>query len=61
MTEKELFKALDFQKFEGNKRLQAVIDGTHARMKSRELKDDELDMVAGGTRSLPPKPEDPIK
>ena len=46
MTERQLFRAFEFQRFSPNSRLQAVIDRTHARLAARELSDDELDFVA---------------
>ena len=59
MTERRLFEAFDFQRFEGNKRLQAVIDASHRRTGERELSDDELDLVAAaGVTPAPKKPED---
>ena len=57
MTEKKLLQIFDLQRFDGNKRLQAVIDRAHERIESRELSDDELDLVAAaGTPHLPGKP-----
>ena len=46
MTEKRLFRAFDFQRFEKNARLQKVIDAAHRRIEERELTDDERDWVA---------------
>lgn len=46
MTEEKLKKLFDFQRFEQNPRLQKVISDTHRRIESRELTDDELDLVA---------------
>ena len=62
MTEKTLFQAFDFQRFEGSKRLQAVIDASHRRTSERELSDDELDLVAAaGVVTVSKKPgEKPI-
>ena len=59
MTEKLLTTAFDLQRFDGNKRLQAVIDRAHKRIEERELSDDELDLVAAaGTPHPPRKPGD---
>ncbi len=55
MTEKLLFQAFDLQRFEGNARLQSVIDRAHARIEGRELSDDELDLVAAAGAPQPPK------
>lgn len=54
MQEKLLFKAFDYQKFSGNKRLQAVIDASHARttLQTLKLSDEDLDLVAGGVKLL---------
>ena len=46
MTENMLFQAFDLQRFAENERLRSVIDRSHARMKGRELSDDDLDLVA---------------
>jgi hypothetical protein len=46
MTEKDLFRQFDFQRFAGNDRLQAVIDASHKRCLARELTDEELEYVA---------------
>ena len=60
MTEQELFAAFDYQRFAQNARLQAVIDGVHARTSARALTDEELDLVsAAGTQALIRDPEDP--
>ncbi len=53
-------KALfDFQKFDGNRDLQDVIDSVHARYRVRELDLDELEMVnaAGDANHLRHKKE----
>lgn len=64
MTEKQLYRAFDFQRFSGNPRLQAVIDAAHARVAARELSDEELeDLAAAGApeqQDKPEKPEDPL-
>ena len=41
-----LKRLFDFQKFEGDKDLQDVIDSTHARYNARELSLDEMEFVA---------------
>ena len=62
MTERRLGKAFDFQRFEKNARLQAVIDASHRRTGDRELNDDELDLVsAAGVTPAPKKPEEILK
>ena len=43
MTKAQLSRLFDFQRFEGNARLQKIIDGTHRRVEARELTDDELE------------------
>ena len=59
MTDKLLSQAFELQRFTPNARLQAVIDGAHARMAARELSDEELDFVAAaGVRTLPTEPEE---
>ena len=55
-TLKQLF---DFQKFEGNRELQQVIDAVHAKYAVRELTPDDLEMVnAAGMPDLPEKKKD---
>ena len=44
--EKKLRKLFDFQKFEKNADLQALIDAVHDRHSARELSDDEVSYVA---------------
>ena len=52
--ELNLGQLFDFQKFEGNRELQQVIDSVHARYAVRELGFDELETVsAAGTPDLP--------
>ena len=46
MTNAQLSRLFDFQRFAGNARLQKIIDDTHRRVEARELTDDELDQVA---------------
>ena len=58
MTEDRLFQAFDFQRFAENPRLQAVIDAVHRRYASRELDDEELDLVAGGIAPQPQEREE---
>ena len=54
-TLKQLF---DFQRFEGNKELQQVIDSVHAKYASRELDLSDMETVyAAGTPDLPDKQE----
>ncbi len=69
MTEKQLKQAFEYQKFERNPRLQAVIDAVHERVTLKELSDEDLDWVAAagsaedgkpaGIRK-PQKPEDDL-
>ena len=44
--EKYLTALFDFQRFEKNAELQAVVDSVHARYKARKLSDDEVEVVA---------------
>ena len=44
--EKKISLLFDFQKFEKNADLQAVIDAVHARYSARKLTDDEAEWVA---------------
>ncbi len=44
--ERELTCLFDYQRFEGNIALQAVIDSVHSRYTRRELSPEELDMVS---------------
>ena len=55
---KQLF---DFQKFEGNKELQRLIDATHGRYQARrELSLDEMEYVAAaGIPELRPDKKEP--
>ncbi len=49
----------DYQKFEGNKALQSVIDSVHARYAVKELNLDELEFVsAAGIIEKDPRKED---
>ncbi len=60
--DKTLKRLFDFQKFEGNKELQSVIDSVHARYAVRELDLDEMDFVsAAGNPDLPAKNKDQEK
>ncbi len=61
MTEKELFRAFDYQRFAGNAKLQAVIDAAHRRQAVRELTDEELDFVAAAGVPETQKPKEPLK
>ncbi len=46
MTEKELYKAFDFQRFEKNGKLEEAIGAAHRRAGVRELSSDELELVS---------------
>ena len=46
MTNAQLSRLFDFQRFDGNARLQKIIDDTHRRLEARELDNDEVDQVA---------------
>ena len=48
--EKKISLLFDFQKFEKNKDLQAVIYAVHARYTARKLTDDEAELVAAAGR-----------
>ncbi len=61
MMERRLRQAFDFQRFEGNARLQAVIDEAHARMDAYELADDELGFVSAAGVPEQEKPDDEKK
>ncbi len=51
--ERKLKNLFDFQRFEGNSSLQAVINDVHARYALAELSDDELTMVnAAGVQAM---------
>ena len=53
---KKLTALFDYQKFEGNRNLQQVIDSTKAKYGARELNPDEMDRVAAaGTIEIPDK------
>ncbi len=52
--DRTLKKLFDFQRFEGNKELQQVIDSVHARYAVRELDLNDMEMVsAAGNPELP--------
>ena len=54
---KQLF---GYQRFEGNRELQQVIDSVHAKYATRKLALDDLDMVnAAGVPELPDRRKDP--
>ena len=55
MTNADLRRLFDFQRFEKNARLQAVIDETHARIKAYKLSDDVLDLVSAAGDGVTPK------
>ena len=59
MTKEKLKSLFDFQHFEGNSKLQKVIDVTHRRLEALELTDDELDLVAAAGVQDEPKPKKP--
>lgn len=44
--EERLRRLFDYQKFEGNEKLQEVIDGVKSRVEMVPLSDDDLDNVA---------------
>lgn len=48
--EKKLRLLFDFQAFEKNSNLQAVIDAVHGRYSARPLSDDEVEYVAAAGR-----------
>ena len=51
--EKKLAKMFDFQKFDGNRDLQKVIDSVHRKYAARELNLDDMEMVnAAGTPDM---------
>ena len=55
--EKQLSALMEFQKFEGDAGLQALIDATHGRYSAQneivELDEEEMAWVAGGTGETP--------
>ena len=55
----QLSSLLDFQKFENNAKLQAVIDSVHARYSAARLSDDDAEWVAaaGMPQTAPEKPD----
>ena len=57
--ENKLKQLFGYQRFEGNRDLQQVIDSVHAKYAVRELVMDELEMVnAAGIPNLPKKQKD---
>ena len=57
--ENKLKQLFGYQKFEGNKELQQVIDSVHAKYAVRELGLDDLEMVnAAGIPELPDRKKD---
>ena len=55
----KLFRLFDYQKFEGNRELQEMIDATHARCKARELSLDDMEWVnAAGEPQAPVRREE---
>ncbi len=59
MTNAQLSRLFDFQRFAGNARLQKIIDDTHRRVEARELDDDEIDQVAAAGSPDAAKPQKP--
>ena len=60
ILEEKLRLLFDFQKFEKNAELQAVIDAAHARHVARPLSDDEVESVAAaGMPGATKKKKDP--
>ena len=57
--EKKLIRLFDFQKFAGNKRLQAVIDSAHRQ--PRELSLEEADQVNAAYAPYEPRHKDDEK
>ena len=54
--ERKLSKLFDFQKFEGNRELQQVIDSVHAKYAVRTLSLDDMETVAAaGTPEIQDK------
>ena len=55
----KLSSLFDFQKYENNAKLQAVIDSVHARYTAVPLSDDEVEWVAaaGAPKAAPEKPD----
>lgn len=49
-AKRKLSELFDYQRFVGNKRLQALIDDTERRRLNRALSDDELERVAAGEK-----------
>ena len=57
--ERKLKGLFEYQKFEGNRDLQQVIDSVHARYASHELALDDMEMVsAAGMPERPDKKKD---
>ncbi len=55
----KLSALFDFQKYEKNAKLQAVIDSVHARYSAARLSDDDVEFVAaaGMPKTAPEKPD----
>jgi len=52
--ERKLSQLFDYQKYQGNRELQQVIDAVHAKYAVRELTLDDMEMVAAaGIPDLP--------
>ena len=57
--ENKISRLFDYQKFEGNTKLQQIIDDTHARCRAKTLSLNELGWVnAAGEPQPPVKPEE---
>ena len=57
--ENKLFRLFDYQKFEGNKELQRIIDSTHARCRTRALDLEDMEWVnAAGQPEVLPRNEE---
>jgi hypothetical protein len=60
--ERKLRGLFDYQKFEGNKSLQGVIDSVHSRYQTRELSFEDMEQIsAAGLVCRPPKLDDEPK
>ena len=53
--ERKQRQLFDYQRFEGNRELQQVIDSVHAKYAARELKLDEMEYVAAAGKPDLPK------
>ena|GEM_PF-2696150 len=59
----KLSSLFDFQKYEKNEKMQAVIDSVHARYAAVRLSDDDVEWVAaaGMPNAAPGKPDPAVK